>query len=570
MLMSSSRRHPFGEGIQLAKQRAILILVALALVAVAVAVIAYWPKRYTVGQRVSDATVFWNDREAFVFLSENTTGVSRNVFQEKLAATRYAYLTALLGGFPDFSKIEVIAFHFVPSRQLERFVLPEHSTLYGSWKLAGSRLQLIPAAGSDSRGFRWDGAKFVAVSPPPTSTPPAKAGEDANGTLTEDDLDSSDDEAEGALPKAERKTFKDAGWHYKFLSGYSGQASTATLPISIAGETFSLTIENSPLKKFDGRPLDILTFGMKSIHLAGGKIAGGQQALWSQSGWKEISKQEYESLQREYGGKFRNFQRPAMSLVWLALLAFLVLWRFSGWIHMLFTFSTMKSRVLKRMPTMYSFPPATPSQFAALDLDALDRYTPALEGMGFVRLLDFSLVSDSTTTVPCFCRLLVHTRHHCFAEISQFFPKGKTPLPLKCALQSSLQDGWTLSFSDRKPQATGSLLRRRRALVIGMPDVAIGDLLHAFLKMRDQICLDLGIAPVNDDTLQAYINKMQRSASELREAVQQKSFVKGIPEVYLRKFSLMKTKPEYVWLGDYPKESERRKQGIGSFDAIAR
>jgi hypothetical protein len=34
---------------------------------------------------VSDATVFWNDREAFVFLSENTTGVSRNVFQEKLA-----------------------------------------------------------------------------------------------------------------------------------------------------------------------------------------------------------------------------------------------------------------------------------------------------------------------------------------------------------------------------------------------------------------------------------------------------------------------------------------------------
>ena len=556
----------------MAKQRAILILVALALVAAAVAVIAYWPKHYTVGQRVSDATVFWNDREAFVFLSENTTGVSRNVFQEKLAATRYAYLTTLLGGFPDFAKLEVIAFHFVPSGQLGRFVLPEHSSLYGSWKLANGRLQLTPAARSDSKGFRWDGEKFIVVLPPPASSVPAKAGDAPGGTLTEDELDGSDDEAEdsGLFPKAERKTFKDAGWHFKFLTGYSGQGSMATLPISVAGETFSLTIENSPLNKSEGRPVDVLTFGMKSIRLAGGKIAGGQQTLWSQSGWKEISKQEYESLRQQYGEKFRNLQRPGMSLVWLALLAFLVLWRFSGWIHMLFTFSTMKSRVLKRMPTTYSFPPATPSQFAALDLEALDRYTRTLEGMGFVRLLDFSLVSDSTTTVPCFCRLLVHTRHHCFAEVSQFFPKGKTPLPLKCSIQSSLQDGWALSFSDRKPQATGSLLRRRKALVICMPDVAMGDLLHAFLKMRDQICLDLGIAPVNDDTLQAYINKMQRSAGELREAVQQKSFVKGIPEVYLRKFSLMKTKPEYVWLGDYPKESERRKQGMGSFDAIAR
>jgi hypothetical protein len=560
------------EGIQLAKQRAILILVALALIAAALAVIVSWPKRYTVGQRVSDATVFWNNQEAFVFLTENTTGIARNAFHEKLSTTRYAYLMALVGGFPDFAKIEVIAYHVVPSGQLERFALPEHTSLYGSWKLADSHLEMTPAAGTDNGGFRWDGVKFVAVSPMPASTPPVKAGDDANGTLTEDDLDSGDDVDEGAgqFPKTERKAFKEAGWHYKFLIGYSGQGATETLPISFAGQNFSLTIENSPLKKLDGRALDLLSFGVKRIQLAGGKIAGGQQTLWSQSGWKEISKQEYESLRRQYGGKFGNFQRPAMPLVWLALLAFLVLWRFSGWIHLLFTFATTKSRVLKRMPMTYSFPPATPSQFAALDLDALDRYTRTLEGMGFVRLLDFSLESDLTTTVPCFCRLLVHTRHHCFAEVSQFFPKGKNPLPLKCSIQSSLQGGWTLSFSDRKPHATGSLLRRRRALVISMPDVAMGDLLHAFLKMRDQVCLDLGIAPVNNDTLQAYKDKMQRSASELREAVQQKSFVKGLPEVYLRQLSLLKTKPEYVWLGDYPKESEKRKQGMGSFTAGVR
>lgn len=98
-----------------------------------------------------------------------------------------------------------------------------------------------------------------------------------------------------------------------------------------------------------------------------------------------------------------------------------------------------------------------------------------------------------------------------------------------------------------------------------MPDATSSELLQAFLKMREQVCLDLGISPVNDDSLEAFINKAQRATTEMREAVKEKSFIKGLPEVYLRKFSLLKTKPEYVWLGDYPKEAERRKQGLSSF-----
>jgi hypothetical protein len=179
-------------------------------------------------------------------------------------------------------------------------------------------------------------------------------------------------------------------------------------------------------------------------------------------------------------------------------------------------------------------------------------------------------VSDSPTNPPSFCRLLAHTRHHCFAEISQLFPKGKVPVPLKASIQSCLQNGWTLSFSDRKPQAAGSLLRRGKALGICMPEAGTSDLLQAFLKMREQVCLDLGISPVNDDTLDAYIAKMQRQAGEMREAVQQKSFMKGVPEVYLRKLSLIKTKPEYVWLGDYPREAEQRKQGFNTLAASVR
>jgi hypothetical protein len=181
--------------------------------------------------------------------------------------------------------------------------------------------------------------------------------------------------------------------------------------------------------------------------------------------------------------------------------------------------------------------------------------------MGFARLLDFSLVSNSPNPIPSFCRLFAHTRHHCFAEVSQIFQQGKSPLPLKCSIQSVLQDGWSLGFSDRKPQAASAMIRRRKALSVSMPEARTSELLQAFLQMRDQICMDLGISPMRDDSLEAYIAKTQAAVTDMRDAVQQKNFATAVSNYYYRKFSLLKTREEYTWLGDYPKEAERRKQG---------
>ena len=91
-------------------------------------------------------------------------------------------------------------------------------------------------------------------------------------------------------------------------------------------------------------------------------------------------------------------------------------------------------------------------------------------------------------------------------------------------------------------------------------DLTTRDLLQAFLKLRDQVCMELGIAPLTDDSIEAYSSHVQRTLSDIREAVQQKSFALGLPQVYMRKLTMVKTKPEYVWLGDYPKEAEQRKQ----------
>jgi hypothetical protein len=255
--------------------------------------------------------------------------------------------------------------------------------------------------------------------------------------------------------------------------------------------------------------------------------------------------------------------------IFLVLFSVLLVRRFGGWIYAVFTFTTMKGRVLKNMATAYSFPRATLEQFPRLDRKALDRYTHAFEALGFTRLLDYSLVSDAPNNPASFGRLFAHTRHHCFVEMGQVFPKGKSPLPLKCSIQSCLQNGWTLTFSDRKPQAAVSLCRRSKALGVSMPEANPIELMQAFLKMREQVCLDLGIQTINDDSLEAYIAKVQRSAAEMRKAVQEKNFIKGVPEVYLRKLSLLSTKPEYIWLGDYPKGAEKRKQGFNTFAATA-
>ena len=95
-----------------------------------------------------------------------------------------------------------------------------------------------------------------------------------------------------------------------------------------------------------------------------------------------------------------------------------------------------------------------------------------------------------------------------------------------------------------------------------MPEASASELLHSFLQMREQICQDLGISPMRDDSLEAYITKTQMAAGDMRDAVQQKNFATAVSNYYYRKFSLLKTREEYSWLGDYPKEAERRKQGF--------
>src|SRR3974390_838598 len=143
----------------------------MVLAAASVAAVVMWPKRYTVGQHMGQTVVFWNNQAAFIFLTLNSTGRSPNIFQDKLATTRYGYPALLAGGFGSFSRQEVVAYHLAASGKLDRFPLPEKTTTYGSWTLVDGHLQLTPppSTSRDWTGIRWDGQAFVPV---PASTQP--------------------------------------------------------------------------------------------------------------------------------------------------------------------------------------------------------------------------------------------------------------------------------------------------------------------------------------------------------------------------------------------------------------
>ena len=543
----------------MSQKRAIALGILLAFVIGVAAGYSRLPKRYSFAEHLARTCVFWNDKEAFFFLDTSTTGRSSNFVLDKLGTSRYAYWSLFLGGGGQFYERESIAYRLIPSGELKRLPLPPESTTYGNWTLQDGKLQVAPFVTEFDKhnGFRWDGEKFVSV--PPDRKPQTQ--NDSNSKLDADDVADEEGGETIFLTPAARKAFKAAGWHYKQLTGYESKGAQATLPINMGKASFNLTITSFPPPMPGTTGFNLVAFGTKSLELSQSGQTQTDQVLWSQKGWQPLSKSEFERRAQHSG---RPAGAPIGALAWLVFFLLITFWRFGSWGHLLLSLVSMKRRVLNNMATSFSFPPATPAQFPLLDTAALARYTQDLEGMGFVRLLDFSLVSNAPNPVPSFCRLFVHTRNHCFGEVSQLFPRGKKPMPLKCSIQSCLESGWTLVFSDRKPLAAGSLIRRRKALSVSMPAAATSELLQSFLQMRDQVCHDLGISPMRDDTLEAYIARVQLSATEMREAVKQKNFAAGVSHVYYRKFAMLKAREEYTWLGDYPKEAERRKQGFPS------
>jgi hypothetical protein len=446
-------------------------------------------------------------------------GQTDNFVLDELGKARYSYWAYFLGAAPRFVDTQTSACRLLPSGELQQLPLPAQTAGYGEWTLQDGQLQFMRTSGrNEQSGFRWNGEKFVPVS----SQRNAQVDDDA--ALSSDD-EEEDDGSPGFLTPAARKAFKAAGWHYRHLTGYETKAMPATLPITLSKNSFDLTITKLPMSKSDELRFDLMAVGIKSVEISRNGQQTSTQALWNLKGMQTVSKRDFEERMQRSGQPVRA---PYVVWIWVVIFVFVTLFKLSGWGYLLLNLFGVKRRLLKHMPTSYSFPPTTPSQFPRLDAAELERYTREFESLEFVRLLDFSQVSDVAKQPRNFCRLFAHTRNHCFGEVTQIFPRGRSPMPVKCAMQGCLQIEWTLSFSDRKPQAASSLLRRKKALGVSMPGSTTYEPLQAFLQMRDQVSTHLGISYLKEDSLEAYIAKTQRAATDMREAVKQKNLATGI------------------------------------------
>jgi hypothetical protein len=143
-----------------------------------------------------------------------------------------------------------------------------------------------------------------------------------------------------------------------------------------------------------------------------------------------------------------------------------------------------------------------------------------------------------------------------------FFPLGGPPMAPTCAVQAHIQDGWSVACTNQRPLALGWLFRRPRALGRSRPSARPAELLQIVLEMRHQVCSRLALAPLADDSFEAYMAHTQRSLVEMREVTQKRSVLLGLAGVALRRLQLLVQRQEYEWLGDFPKEAARRRQTI--------
>jgi len=121
------------------------------------------------------------------------------------------------------------------------------------------------------------------------------------------------------------------------------------------------------------------------------------------------------------------------------------------------------------------------------------------------------------------------------------------------AINSVLQDGWTLSTGSAKPQGASYMMRRPRNLWSCQPGASAEALYHAHLQRRFRMANDLGIGVSREVSAEAYFDEEQRANAGRREVIRRRNLA-----VVLVEAVLFELRGSGEWLGDYPKLAAER------------
>jgi hypothetical protein len=209
----------------------------------------------------------------------------------------------------------------------------------------------------------------------------------------------------------------------------------------------------------------------------------------------------------------------------------------------------IKRTILKAMPEKIKFTKTSPEKFAALDLEALARYTEAFESLGFKILLDYTADIEEHTGNRGFARLFSSPDLSCFAEANQVFPlQGEVP-PLKAALISYFPKGWCLSTTDRPPDGATFMIRLPRSLWSSHPDAPPAQLVAFHLERRNELVGSLHFTLSRDLSEKRYFAEQNSYTALRKEAFKKKNML-----VALLEFLTFNKETTREWMGDFHRQ----------------
>ena len=205
-------------------------------------------------------------------------------------------------------------------------------------------------------------------------------------------------------------------------------------------------------------------------------------------------------------------------------------------------------KLLSVLPDQVEFVTTDPANHKMLDREALRHYAEALEALGFVHAVDYSVRYPGHATLgknpPGFARVWVHPAHRCIAEVNQVWGKEEHT-PVRCLVASCLENDWELMTTDRKPMPLFYAWRRPRYLWSRHPRMSPVELLAEHLQRRRQMMNALGIAVTTELTAEAYFALLRKRNFDNKEALRAKSIEKIRAE-------MRECERFYEWSGDLP------------------
>jgi hypothetical protein len=199
-----------------------------------------------------------------------------------------------------------------------------------------------------------------------------------------------------------------------------------------------------------------------------------------------------------------------------------------------------------------------PQDFPTLDIEEWDRYTDALEVLGFDQIIDFKTESGKSSRI-CISRLFVDTKNHISVVIAKSFSAPKTePNPVTVSFLSRLSDEWIFDSTTIKPNGFSYMSRDTGFIFTYHSKIPIPDLFQIHLKRRQEIVDDLGLDILTDVSWEAHCDIENEFWLRFRDNFKRKNIVFALIEATLFEFN-----PKNEWLGDYPKlAAERKARGL--------